>query len=358
MESFKIEDLIINITSIQDKKEKGENSKILNLKSDKNIEFQVEFYVFENNLIFEAKSKNIFPQKDYKKIYTFNAILTNKFFSICDNMEEVYKEIDNQINNNEDQIKIIEKSNLLNLIIPVNTKKISEFNFEIDEISKNMDNKINDLYSIINQLSNEIKDLKEKNKILEEKNKKLEEKVEEIDNLLLSPLKEKLKKEEKEKDLNKLKEWISLGENVEFNLIFRKSEDGDTTEDFHRLCDNKGKTLIMIETIEGRKFGGFTNDSWNTSNNWRSNPNDFVFSLDLNKKYSNNNNSLSTVSDSSQGPVFGYSRPGSVDIFFRDNTLNTGISNSSSSFKTNGELNNKQNNFKTKELEVYQVIIN
>lgn len=157
MESFKIEDLIINITSIQDKKENGENSKILNLKSDKNIEFQVEFYVFENNLIFEAKSKNIFPQKNYKKIYTFNEIHTNKFFSICDNIKEVYEEIDNQINNNEDQIKIIEKSNLLYLIIPVNTKKISEFTFEIDEISKDMDNKINDLYSIINILLNEVK---------------------------------------------------------------------------------------------------------------------------------------------------------------------------------------------------------
>ena len=70
--------------------------------------------------------------------------------------------------------------------------------------------------------------------------------------MILSPLKEKLKKEketekEKEKDLNKVKEWISPGKNVEFNLIFRKSEDGDTTADFHRLCENKGKTLIMIE---------------------------------------------------------------------------------------------------------------
>ena len=141
--------------------------------------------------------------------------------------------------------------------------------------------------------------------------------------MLSSPLKDKLIKEKeelekKEKDLNKVKEWISPGKNIKFKLIFRKSEDGDTTADFHRLCDNKGKTLIMIETIEGRKFGGFTNDSWNTSSNWRSNPNDFVFSLDLNKKYSNNNNSNSTVSSSSQGPVFGYSRPGSVDIYFCD----------------------------------------
>ena len=298
---------------------KPKDTKVLNVKSDKNRDFEIQFYVSEENIIFEAGTKNIIPQKKYYKIYSYNDIQKNKFFNICENINEIFEEIQNQISEREEQINIIEKPNSIILSIPLNTKKIKECIFQIDEIVENTNNQINELYSIINQLLSEIKDLKEKNKILEEKNKKLEEKVEEIDNLILSPLKEKLKKEkEKEKDLNKVKEWISPGKNIKFNLIFRKSEDGDTTDDFHRLCDNKGKTLIMIETIEGRKFGGFTNDSWNTNNSWRSNPNDFVFSLDLNKKYSNNNNSYSTVSNSSQGPVFGYSRPGSVDIYFCD----------------------------------------
>ena len=39
-------------------------------------------------------------------------------------------------------------------------------------------------------------------------------------------------------------------------------------------------------------------------------------------------------------------------------SLNKGVSNSSPSFKTNNELNNGRNDFETKELEVYQVIIN
>ena len=374
---------------------KPKNTKILHLKSDKNKDFEIQFYVYEENIIFEAYTKNIIPQKKFNKIYSFNDIQKNKFFIICENINEIFEEIQNQINEKEEQINIIEKSNLIILSIPLNTKKIKECIFEIDEIVENADIKINNLYSIINQLSKEIKDLKEKNnileeksykleeqnKILEEKNYKLEKKVEEIDKLLLMPFKERLKKEteeqlqkdkeerlkkemkeklrkEKEKDLNKIKEWIAPGKNIQFNLLFRKSRDGDKTADFHRLCDNKGKTLIMIETKEGRKFGGFTNESWDTTNKWKKNYDDFVFSLDLNKKYSHTKYGDSTISKSEEGPVFGNGRPNTVDIYFGDNTLNKGISNSSPSFETKRELNNINENFETKELEVYQVIIN
>ena len=63
------------------------------------------------------------------------------------------------------------------------------------------------------------------------------------------------------------------------------------------------------------------------------------------------------MGDNSYGPVFGYSRTDEVDICFMKN-VNLGITNDSRSFKTNKELNNGKPTFETKELEVYQVIIN
>ena len=349
-------------------------TKTLNLKSDKSNQFEVQFYIYEDNLYFEAHSKNLCPQKDYQKSYSYQDIQKIKFFAICEDIKDVYEEIINQINNKEDQVNLIEKLNGLNFNIPLNTKKIKECIFEIDEVDvKNVNTQINDLYSHVNQLLNEIKDLKEKdkileekntkleekNKILEEKNKKLEEKVEEIDKLLLLPYKEQMKKEEeRKKDLNKIKEWIAPGKNITFNLLFKKSRDGDTTQDFHNHCDNKGKTLIIIETKEGRKFGGFTNDNWNTNSSYRKNSNDFVFSLDLNKKYSYSGSGDTTIGDNEHGLVFGNDRSNESDIRFENYSLNKGISNSSRSFKTNKELNNGKENFETKELEVYQVIIN
>ncbi len=68
-------------------------------------------------------------------------------------------------------------------------------------------------------------------------------------------------------------------------------------EDFHKYCDNKGETLILIETTEGRKFGGVAYDSWDTNGNWRKNANDFVFSLDLDKKYNYSGEGSSTLGD-------------------------------------------------------------
>ena len=87
-----------------------------------------------------------------------------------------------------------------------------------------------------------------------------------------------------------------------------KSRDGDSTQDFHNYCDNKGKTLVIIETKEGRKFGGVNYDSWDTSDIWRKNNNDFVFSLDLNKKYNYCGVGDTTVGDLEHGLAFGNNR--------------------------------------------------
>ena len=53
---------------------KPKNTKILNLKSDKNKDFEIQFYVYEENIIFEAFTKNIIPQQKYNKIYSYNDI--------------------------------------------------------------------------------------------------------------------------------------------------------------------------------------------------------------------------------------------------------------------------------------------
>ncbi len=37
------------------------------------------------------------------------------------------------------------------------------------------------------------------------------------------------------------------------------------SEDFHRLCDNKGATITIIRSTSGWIFGGFTSASWTSS---------------------------------------------------------------------------------------------
>ena len=56
-----------------------------------------------------------------------------------------------------------------------------------------------------------------------------------------------------------LQSW--LPPNAICSLLFRASTDGNTPVDFHRYCDNKGPTLVLIKSGE-YIFGGYTSKSW------------------------------------------------------------------------------------------------
>ena len=47
-----------------------------------------------------------------------------------------------------------------------------------------------------------------------------------------------------------------------YELLFKASRDGYKSYDFHQKCDGNNYTLTFILTKEGRRFGGFTDLSW------------------------------------------------------------------------------------------------
>ncbi|KAJ5077971.1 e3 ubiquitin-protein ligase [Anaeramoeba ignava] len=81
---------------------------------------------------------------------------------------------------------------------------------------------------------------------------------------------------------NKLQEWIN---NDEFFSKMKKGfsakRDGFDCKKWHDICDNKGKTLIIIKTKDNFIFGGFTQVGWIKPNSgqWILDPNAFIFSL-------------------------------------------------------------------------------
>ena len=67
----------------------------------------------------------------------------------------------------------------------------------------------------------------------------------------------------------------------EIKLIYRGTQDGFNAKKFHELCDNKGATLSIIKARTGKRFGGFTKLSWDSSNSYKMNdPAAFLFSVD------------------------------------------------------------------------------
>jgi len=93
-----------------------------------------------------------------------------------DNLNDIYDEIINLMNNNNPNIK--EDSKKLLISIPLTINKIKEIILEINEKEKSDKEKIKELYEMINNLNflykNEIKELQNQNNIIQEQNNKIQ----------------------------------------------------------------------------------------------------------------------------------------------------------------------------------------
>jgi hypothetical protein len=96
-----------------------------------------------------------------------------------------------------------------------------------------------------------------------------------------------------------------------YKLIYRASRDGNTVEEFHKKCDYKGATIVIIK-VEGSEqiIGGYNPFNWNSSNNYMTTTNSFIFSFTerMNIKtgkvgYSNGKYSVGCYL--THGPIFG-----------------------------------------------------
>ena len=89
---------------------------------------------------------------------------------------------------------------------------------------------------------------------------------------------------------NNIINWIkekTKKNTIEFELIFKMSENGTNSEDFHKYCDNKGPTLTIIQTTKNKKFGGFTPLNWGKEGESIVDKSEqtFIFSLNQRKEY-------------------------------------------------------------------------
>ena len=57
----------------------------------------------------------------------------------------------------------------------------------------------------------------------------------------------------------------SLFNEKEFQLLYRASENDYSARKFHNLCDNKGATLVIVQSEFGNIFGGYTSIPWKTT---------------------------------------------------------------------------------------------
>lgn len=118
---------------------------------------------------------------------------------------------------------------------------------------------------------------------------KLDLKVRPINNItpiisVSSTLDSKIIKEER--DENQLVVWLKYEKRPSFNLLYRGSRDGYTQPNFMSKVQGVKSIMIIIETTDGKRFGGFTENSLHAGDQlWKTDQKSFIFSLDDIKKF-------------------------------------------------------------------------
>ncbi|CAG8598103.1 13615_t:CDS:2 [Dentiscutata heterogama] len=110
-----------------------------------------------------------------------------------------------------------------------------------------------------------------------------------------------------------------------FNLLFRSSVDGFSSQIFHYKCDNKGATIVVAKISNSNMLvGGYNPLDWN-GNGYKTTTDSFIFSLsDLNNLQSaklgrvNINSNCAVYCNNRYGPTFG----GGHDLHAPNNNSN------------------------------------
>lgn len=358
---IKIEETEIDINSLKEK-----------------YEFDFEGYkiiigLYNENIYFYC---NLDEEKKFYAKKTYDEIIQEvPIFKIHTITKDIFKIITNLLNLNKFSIKADGKEKL-KLVLKIMNFFGAEEEYEFILFKKKlcekmriiiMEKKIENLENQIALLIEEKKEMKNKINSISDENEAIKKELKELKNLIYSsgtfPIVDKGSKIIKNSEEIKfvLKEIENKGIEIkDMKLLYRATKDGDKMEVFHSKCDKVKNTLMIIETKEGYKFGGFTKVGWkNVQGEDIKDDSAFCFSINLNKIYKikNPKNALHCQSFGKR-PSFG-----SISyIFLLGNNF---LSEKSSHVEkmvdyegenTSKEINGGKDNFQVSELEVFQII--
>jgi len=117
--------------------------------------------------------------------------------------------------------------------------------------------------------------------------------------------------------------------NGQLRLLYCGTRDGMNAHSFHEKCDNKGPIVVVVKTVQGYIFGGYSGIEWRQSGGYVSSYEAFLFSLNchtstnpmkLHRSPTNSEGSL--YFQPSYGPCFGRGRD--LFLFCPSNSSNLG----------------------------------
>ena len=289
-----------------------------------NIKYEISIYKRGIHFIIETEINKNSQNIKYSNYYDLDSLKkTNKFFVLCDSIDDIIDTICENVSNYK--CNIMENHNDYEIKIPVPVKNIKEISFSLKEKKKTLEEIIKDLVENTNLLNKkleeqnqkiekqnqEINELKTKIKGLEEENNKIKLELKEdikvnINEIKFELINLKLGKIINYKSLQILNNWINPSKTLKFELIYSASKNGDSAESFHKFCDGKGPTVTIVKGKNGHIFGGYVTVPFSSDCQSHYDDKAFLFSLTKVKKFPIKIKEKSVHHYENWGPYIGY----------------------------------------------------
>ena len=335
-------------------------------------------------LLFQNQNKALMEENNLlkKQLEGYNKDLDN-VENQNDEIRKMYEDLQNEYNQYRAQTEDMNKENeILRGQIEELNNNFTMINSELDNIRKeneifksNLEQQKKDLNEdMVNKLieeNNELRKSAEENEYLKKQIEELKIKIQNTNtntnnnNDQEAPRPEEDEDEEKGEIIHDMKELELITDKINkgnsnqkiiINLLYKASADGDKAAIFHEKCDQAKSTIVLVETLNGKRFGGFTTCSWSGNCEDKNDPQAFIFSLDKMETYDNIPGDEAIGCYPKFGPIFlgcqikifdnAFSKGGTT--FEKELNFNT---------KEDYELTGGDRVFQIKEIEVYEVVI-
>ena len=325
--------------------------------SNENYQKQVKEFQEENN---NLKNQIVLLNKDVDAFESQNNEI-RKMYAELENDNNMYKNQVDELNKENEELRgqVDELNNNFTQINDELEKIKEENNLFKESLEKQKDNINMDL---VNKLEEEIKQKTEENELLKKQIEELQyqlqirqdghiedgEEGNEVKGDIIHDIKElemitkKINKDEDKK--------------IIINLLYKASVDSDKASAFHEKCDQAQNTIVLVETKNGKRFGGYTTCSWSGNCVDKNDPEAFIFSFDKMKTYDNIPGDEAIGCYPKFGPIFLGCQ---IKIF--DNAFTKGGTTFEKELnfytEEDYELTGGDRVFDVKDIEVYEVII-
>ena len=338
-----------------------------NLKKE-NEKYKQQILNYENeNKVLQEENNSL------KNQFTLLNKDIDAFESQNNEIRKMYEELENENINYKNQLEQTNKENeLLRQQVEDLNNNYTIINNEIESIKNENEILKNNLETQKGDDNNEemINKLIEENnmyKMKAEENELLKKQIEELQyQIQMGQERQEEEGQEKEvkgdiihdiKELEMLTKKINKdNKKIIINLLYKASVDGDKAAAFHEKCDEAKNTIVLVETKNGKRFGGYTTCSWSGNCVDKNDPEAFIFSFDKMKTYDNIPGDEAIGCYPKFGPIFLGCQ---IKIF--DNAFVKGGTTFEKELNFNTEedyeLTGGDRTFEIKDIEVYEVII-